>query len=304
MPAVQEEQIQTFAAFEGKVSGNTIKGVSLLQEGPALGHGVWVDRVMLEQGKKLAAAKGKIKAKQNHWSGIEDTLGYYENFRIRAGKLVADLTLFDAAPTTPLMLEMIESIPEAFGVSIKFAPDAEEYDKTNDRYNARIRELYSADFVDTPAANRGGVFEAAIDKEAESMPAELAAPSPEAFDAKTAIEALEAKLDKLTPSEPEPKDELNNSIIGVLSEDVSKRLAALQAKLDDTIKLFTAAPPTKPSEAAPTNEPEGAPPPPISYAAARKEAIGTNIGLERIKAARAFDTKYADEAAYIASFKN
>ena len=63
MPTVDNDKAQTFAAFEGKVQGNTVKGVSLLQKGPALGHGMWVDNVMLEQAKRSAQGKGKIKAR-------------------------------------------------------------------------------------------------------------------------------------------------------------------------------------------------------------------------------------------------
>ena len=82
------EEIQTFAAFQGKVSGNTIMGVSLIQEGPALGHGVFVDRKSLGQFKALAMAKGRVKAKLNHFSSVQDTVGYYENFRVSKGKCV------------------------------------------------------------------------------------------------------------------------------------------------------------------------------------------------------------------------
>lgn len=51
---VAEKEIQTFSAFEGKVMGNTVKGISLIQEGPALGHGVWVDSTTLSQVKRAA----------------------------------------------------------------------------------------------------------------------------------------------------------------------------------------------------------------------------------------------------------
>ena len=84
------EELQTFAAFQGKVSGNTIMGVSLIQEGPALGHGVFVDRKSLGQFKSLAMAKGRVKAKLNHFSSVQDTVGYYENFRVSKGKLLAE----------------------------------------------------------------------------------------------------------------------------------------------------------------------------------------------------------------------
>jgi hypothetical protein len=79
-----KEEIQTFAAFQGKVSGNTIMGVSLIQEGPALGHGVFVDKRSLNKFKSLAIEKGRVKAKLNHFSSVEDTVGYYDAFLARA----------------------------------------------------------------------------------------------------------------------------------------------------------------------------------------------------------------------------
>ena len=146
--ATATQELVTFSQFEGKLEGNTVKGVSIIQEGPALGHGVWVDKKALEQVKKLAAGKGRLKAKLNHWSSLEDTIGYYENFRIKSGKVVADLNLFESHAGKAHLLEMIQEMPTAFGVSIMFRGDEPEYDKTNDRYNTRVRELYSADFVE------------------------------------------------------------------------------------------------------------------------------------------------------------
>lgn len=257
MPTVDIEQAQTFAAFEGKVQGYTVKGVSLLQKGPALGHGMWVDNVMLEQAKKSAQGKGKIKAKMNHWSGLEDTVGYYENFRIRAGKLVADLNLFESSRSTLQLLEMIESIPESFGVSIMFASDEAEYDAEEDKYFARVRELYSADFVDTPAANRDGVFEAEIDKANEDMPKEESAPQAPAFDAQAAIAALTAQVAELkTALETKPQPVEAPVDAPVLLEEKADELANIRAELAaavTAIKAFAAAPPAS-KETAPPQE--------------------------------------------------
>lgn len=249
---------QTFSAFEGKVSGSSVKGVSLLQEGPALGHGVWVDSVMLQQAKRSALGKGKIKAKLNHWSGLEDTVGYYENFRIRGGKLVADLNLFESSQSVPHLLEMIQTIPESFGVSIVFDKDEPEYDEKEDKYFARVRELYSADFVDTPAANRGGVFQAEIDNTNEDN---MAKPEPTtqepAFDAQGAIAALTAQVAELKAAleakqEPAPAP----AAAPVPLEEKVDELANIRAELAaavTAIKAFAAAPPAA-TETAPAQD--------------------------------------------------
>ncbi len=255
-----EKELVTFSAFEGKLEGNTIKGVSIIQEGPALGHGVWVDKTMLSQVRKLGKAAGRVRAKINHWSGIQDTVGYYENFRVSGNKCLADLTFFESHEGTQLMKELIETVPKSFGVSIMFRPDEPEYDKTNDRYNARVRELYSADFVDTPAANRDGVFEAEIDKGENDMAnaTQPAAPA-DAFDAKAAITALESKVNELVAAlaakaEPEPKP------VVVEDKPQESALSAELAEVKALLKAFTAAPPTK-TEAAPVSEREEQPVP-------------------------------------------
>lgn len=296
------DKIQTFAAFEGKVDGNTVKGVSIIQEGPALGHGMWVDKTMLSQVKKLASAKGRVKAKQNHWSGIQDTIGYYSSFRISDGKVLADLTLFDAFEGKEHFLEMIESIPSEFGVSISFRGDDTEYDEKNNRYNARCKELYSADFVDTPAANRDGVFEAGIDNTNEVIMAKPeSTPQEPAFDPQAAIAALTAQVSELKAAlEAKPKDEPKQP-----EATAPDPIAALSAKLDEQaalIKALSIAPKSN-AEPAPANDQGAAPEPPKSYADARQEAIGNATGLARLAAIRKFEEKHPSEAAYIASFK-
>jgi hypothetical protein len=257
---VAEKELQTFSAFEGRVDGSTIKGVSLIQEGPALGHGVWVDNTTLSQVKKLAAGMGKVKAKLDHWSAFQNTIGYYDNFRVRSGKLLADLKILGSHPGREQLLEMVETMPESFGVSIMFRRDEPEYDKANDRYNTRVKELYSADFVDTPAANRDGVFDAQIDSGGDDMADKpTSTVTLEAFeayktenDAKTAeVAALKAELTALktaleakpteAPKPPEPAEPTG--------------LAAEVAELKALLKAFKAAP-TPSTPPAPANEPE------------------------------------------------
>ena len=192
---------------------------------------------------------------------------------------------------------MIETIPETFGVSIVFASQESEYNESEDRMYARVKDVFSADFVDMPAANRDGVFEAEIDNGGDDMPADKPAPTqPDAFDAKAAIEALQAQIAELTKPAPAPEPAPAPQPAAEVS------LKAEIEELKGLVKAFAAAPPTKTSEAAPPSEPEQ-PAPAKSYADARKESIGNATGLQRIKAARAFDTKYADTEAYAASFK-
>ena len=301
MPAIEE--IQTFAAFQGKVSGNTIMGVSLIQEGPALGHGVFVDRKSLGQFKALAMAKGRVKAKLNHFSSVQDTVGYYENFRVSKGKLLADLTLFEAHGGKDMLLEMINEIPSAFGVSLMFAADSPELDKESGNYMTRPRGLYSADFVDTPAANADGVFSAdQIDSEEIDMSTDKAAPAPETqvdFSAIIAEQfaAFTAKFDAVATQFAE-----DNAKVLAECEQLKADLKALQSGNSDieVQARLSAAAPAPAAFAAPINEPE-VKGPAISYHEAKNQAIGTATGLDRLKAVRAFTEKFPTESAYVSA---
>lgn len=293
------EELQTFAAFQGKVSGNTIMGVSLIQEGPALGHGVFVDRRSLGQFKALAMAKGRVKAKLNHFSSVQDTVGYYENFRVSKGKLLADLTLFEAHAGKDMLLEMINEIPAAFGVSLMFAADSPELDKESGNYMTRPRGLYSADFVDTPAANADGVFSAdQIDSEEPVMVEPEKPEAPEAPSFVSEFSALSEKIEQLTAQMAAYEAKLASEC-----EKIAADIKAFAEKPAADVELqarLAAAAPAPAAFSAPVNEQEVAAPV-IAFAAAKAAAIGGLTGLKRIEAAREFAKQFPSEAAYLSA---
>ena len=297
MPVIEE--LQTFAAFQGKVSGNTIMGVSLIQEGPALGHGVFVDRKSLGQFKALAMQKGRVKAKLNHFSSVQDTVGYYENFRVSKGKLLADLTLFEAHEGKDMLLEMINEIPSAFGVSLMFAADSPELDKESGNYMTRPRGLYSADFVDTPAANADGVFSAdQIDSDEPVMVEPEKPEAPEAPSFVSEFSALSEKIEQLTAQMAAYEAKLATEC-----EKIAADIKAFAEKPAADVELqarLAAAAPAPAAFSAPINEPE-VKVPAISYHEAKNQAIGTATGLDRLKAVRAFTEKFPTESAYVSA---
>ena len=301
MPVIEE--LQTFAAFQGKVSGNTIMGVSLIQEGPALGHGVFVDRKSLGQFKALAMAKGRVKAKLNHFSSVQDTVGYYENFRVSKGKLLADLTLFEAHGGKDMLLEMINEIPSAFGVSLMFAADSPELDKESGNYMTRPRGLYSADFVDTPAANADGVFSADQIDSDEPVMGEPSTPpeDPKAAEAPLFVSefsALSEKIEQLTAQMAAYEAKLATECEKIAAD--IKTFAEKPAADVELQARLAAAAPAPAAFSAPVNEQEVAAPV-IAFADAKKTALEGKVGLERIKAARAFSEKFPSEDAYLSA---
>jgi hypothetical protein len=291
------DDLKTFAAFEGRVSGNTIEGISLIQEGPALGHGVFVDKKALSQFKALALKKGKLKAKMNHWSSLESTVGFYENFRLSKGKLLADLSIFDTFSGKEALLEMIEKIPSEFGVSLMFNALSPELDKNDGNFYVRVGEVYSADFVDTPAANRDGVFSILIDNKQPIMEEVQSQVIPEAPVA-TDFSALTEKLEKL-----ESLISAFDAKVSEQCEKLNEQIKALSAPPAVDLELqarLAAAAPAPAALSAPVNEQESTAPL-ISFAAAKAAAIGDRTGLERIKAAREFAAKFPSEASYLSA---
>lgn len=138
-------------------ASGTIYGVSLITEGPALGHGVYIDAKTLEQVKEAAASyAGGLKVKMDHGGGAGDIVGYIDTLRIVGLKLLGDFHLLDSSAHRPYILEIASKIPDTFGLSIAFSGPSEiGGDK---RAMQRCSEIYSVDLVSEPAANPDGLF--------------------------------------------------------------------------------------------------------------------------------------------------
>jgi hypothetical protein len=151
----------TFAVAAGKIDAEAgvIRGVSLISEGPALGHGVMVDARTLQQVKAAAEQyEGGLKVKLDHNSGAGDIIGYVDGLRIEGKKLLGDLNLLKNSPHRGYVLEIAEKIPDTFGLSIAFSGPVE---MSGDKKTMlqRCSEIYSVDLVSEPAANAEGLFE-------------------------------------------------------------------------------------------------------------------------------------------------
>ena len=144
-----------------------IMGVSVITEGDALGHGVMIDSISLASIREHAMMKPNgVKVMLDHDDGIENTIGVMRNFVIDGIQLRADLQLLKAHGETPLIIEMAETMPELFGMSISFSGSLEEIGGV---YYVRCEELYSIDIVDMPAANPNGLFAAKVDSMQKAM---------------------------------------------------------------------------------------------------------------------------------------
>ena len=185
----------------------SIKGVSIISIGEAKGHGLYVDQTTLLEVKECAESyRGGVKVNLDHGAGIRDIVGFVNNFRIEGEQLLGDLNLLETSPMRDYVLEISKKLPDTFGISIAFSGPIEKIDGVN---FARCTELYSADLVQTPAANATGLFSFTakqVDNFAQQMPE-----------------------DNATPEMPMPKEESGESEVTII--DLAKRMNALEAAM-------------------------------------------------------------------------
>lgn len=130
-----------------------LPGVSILEEGEAKGHDLFVDKKSLESALGIMkSAKNGVKVKMNHGSGLDAVVGFARNPRIEGDKLVADLRLLRNSPHYGLIKEMAAEAPDQFGVSLAFVNESETI---NGKDYIRPQSIASADLVSSPAATNG-----------------------------------------------------------------------------------------------------------------------------------------------------
>jgi len=212
----------TFAASAGKIDEQSgiIRGVSLITEGPALGHGVMVDAKTLQQVKTAAEAyDGGLKVKLDHNSGAGDIVGFIDNLRIDGPKLLGDLHLLENSPHRAYILEIASKIPDTFGLSIAFSGPS-EIGADKKTILQRCSEIYSVDIVSEPAANPTGFFSRklkqlqAVEGETETEEPEIEITIPMNEETKKAIAGmiesammgLSERLSKLESAMPKPEE--------------------------------------------------------------------------------------------------
>jgi hypothetical protein len=151
-------------------------------------------------------------------------------------------------------LELATTIPDTFGLSIAFSGPVEA---KGDLKLARCTEIYSADIVDSPAANDSGLFEAKPAASPGDKPGSTKQPITKMEDEKkidplealsAAVAALSARLAKLeAPDEPEEDDEEDPAEMQAKLEQVAE-LSAKKALVEFAKTLGT--PPAAPSSEA------------------------------------------------------
>jgi hypothetical protein len=226
---------------------DVIEGVSIISIGEAKGHGLYVDETTLMQVKECAESyKGGVKVNLDHGAGIKDIVGFVNNFRIVGKQLLGDLNLLQTSPMHDYVLEISSKLPDTFGISIAFSGPIREVEGLA---FASCTELYSADLVQTPAANATGLFSFTakqVDKffkEMEDATIEIEPKEDEVSiaDIVSRLAALETAFgdykSKMEMPAEEPAAEMKEEMAAELSV-----ISKLEAKLDSIISNFGAAP--------------------------------------------------------------
>ena len=220
--------------FSAAVSGSrvdreagVIRGVAVITEGVAKGHGVKVDAVTLRQVFNCAKTYGDgLKVQQDHGSGVMAAVGVIKGLRIEGSVLRGDLYPLRTYEQREKLFDMAETMPGNFGLSISFTGSPESIGR--DRF-ARCVEIYSADLVGEPAANPSGLF---------STPNPSTPMTPEEII--KAIESLReemnsrfAKLETATPPvEPTTTVEIEKELAAIKAQ-----LAEFSGKIDSKTEL-------------------------------------------------------------------
>jgi hypothetical protein len=230
---------------------DVIEGVSIISIGEAKGHGLYVDETTLMQVKECAESyRGGVKVNLDHGAGIKDIVGFVNNFRIVGKQLLGDLNLLETSPMRDYVMEISSKLPDTFGISIAFTGPIREVEGLA---FASCTELYSADLVQTPAANATGLFSFTA-KQVDSFSKQMTDPenteAPEGEVEVTIAElakrmealelsfgAMKTQMEAMLPAEEpaaEPAKEEMTAELSVISK--------LEAKLDSIISNFGAAP--------------------------------------------------------------
>lgn len=145
-----------------------IRGVCVMRVGEAKGHGVRLDKNSLET--LLALTKDRpdgvgTRFGDDHEAKAKDFNGSLKDFRIEGDGLYADLHLLKKDVHYEKLLEMAETIPSEFGLSVVADAEKKEIGKDSDgnpKYQfkspIRFEALDCVDIVSAPAATNGLFF--------------------------------------------------------------------------------------------------------------------------------------------------
>lgn len=147
-----------------------IKGVSLITEGEVVGHQCFADAKTNQTVLACCEKAEKVKVKLNHGADASTVIGVLKNFRIDGAQVKADLQLLKSSSYYDYIIELAKELSGHVGLSIAFKPS---FENLNKKKFVRCESIYSADLVDSPAANPRGLFDNNMDAETKTKEEQL-----------------------------------------------------------------------------------------------------------------------------------
>lgn len=265
--AEKKEGYKTFSALgSGTPAGGGLQNVAIITAGPAINHDAIVDAGTLASVIKCLGAR-PLKSYDSHiraWSdSVGDILGFFEGFSLEGDRVVAKSFSFrpSADARSKASIEECAAIaPQSIGVSLSgmsslvwVMADGSEIDCQDSLKRPdgaagefpaiRFSNIFSCDFVGSPAANPNGLYNAQAAK-TQTKGKDMANKKLAYFAAKYAAEPakLARAAIKLSADENATEEEIEKQVEGETEiEDLKEKLAALEAKCGELEKKLEAA---------------------------------------------------------------
>jgi hypothetical protein len=157
-------------------AGNAIRNVSVMQKGPAMGHGFMIDDTMLDQ--VAGQMKGGVPMRFTHPQkmGPDGEMQHTDSLGTHVGRVTnikktpmgdevrGDIEFGPHAKHVPMMgdvasylMDLAEHDPSAFGLSTVFDPDEYGRDRQGNPVG-RSKGVAACDLTGEPASNRRGLI--------------------------------------------------------------------------------------------------------------------------------------------------
>ena len=218
----------------------SLNKVSLISVGPARGHvdkvtkkPIFVDPTTLDEIMVALSRLPSLKVREDHGSGVGETLGYVDNFIREENQIYGDLHFYDNAENVALLTEIAKKNPTHLGLSLEFSGEDEE---TPDIMLSRCSTegVVAVALVSDPAANKS-LFSALLNSTDKVTHKNMATPNqPKAGDSKSPatlpdISTLATRLDEMGKRFDSLPDVSN----------LTTQLSDLTAKYETLLSKFT-----------------------------------------------------------------
>jgi hypothetical protein len=190
---------------------------------------------------------GGLKVKLDHNASASEIVGYLTDFRLDGTTVRADLHLLRSSPRREYILELAETIPDTFGLSIAFSGTDE---KVGENWFARCTEIYSADIVSEPAANPSGLFQ--VGEITQSNSSEM---TPEEIQAAIAA-ALAPLIEKIAALEAAVVVDTTSDVTEMTDAQKAQVQSAAKEAALSVLREFSASLPAPVKFSAPAVEPK------------------------------------------------